>query len=631
MHLPKIHLTPKQRRILLRVGVIIISALALTFFLEYRHNSNDIRGAVGFVRFETRVYLYTAFLMSLAIIFLSCFTRKPWTSVGILASLIAIITYIHIAKFTLRGSPLLPEDFLLADQTGTLTKFVDVGSIIRLLIAIGLIGVLTGILNRVTAKFLLPEKPSEAKVWWKKYHVATRILVAAVAVTGMILGTSFVRHHSGQKHENLAWLDTTFVAWNQTYNYQINGFLLGFLYNLDKFELKAPGGYSESAMSEIAAKYTEKAEAGNASRTSLADTDYNIVIVLNESFYDPAIIKEYYHHNDDVTPTLRQVIKKYPSGQMYSLDYGGGTATIEFEVFTGLSNYWANTVPYTDLLPKLKELEAVATFAKANGYATTAIHPFNGGIYKRDISLRKEGFDEFITEREMDYTEKEHIGEVSSDYINDRSSYLQVLKVLKESEQRQLVGLITMQNHSPYSPDPYGRLDFKIIGGLETDLERQMWVESYFQTLHSSDAYLGEFLEALDQSDEKTVVLFYGDHSGGVITAVAAHEDKEVRDLSRLTPYFIYANFDLGGAKKLPTETPNCLVNTMYNLLNVQKPALNYLLDEVCMQTPILDSMYLGEAGPFQSTEISEYELINYDVLGGEQYWYKFTGDSARD
>jgi len=339
--------------------------------------------------------------------------------------------------------------------------------------------------------------------------------------------------------------------------------------------------------------------------------------VLEESFYDPEIIKKYYNYGDkDVTPELHKIQQKYPSGQMYSLDYGGGTANMEFEALTGLSNFWANTVPYTDLVPRLKAVPSIASFAKANGYQTLAIHPFNGSMYKRNLSLPKEGIDEFITETEMDFNE--HDG--NSEYINDRSTYEQTLKELQEREGKQIISVITMQNHAPYSTDNYPNYDFHITN-LEDESDRQA-AEVYLQTLHNSDKYLGEFIQKLQDFDEPTVVLFYGDHSPGVFSIVHSSEDETMRNLSQLTPYFIYANFELTTeTKTLPTTTPNCLSNTLYNLLNVQKPATHYLLEAVCQEQPILSRLYLGDRTLETTEALHDYELLNYDILGGKQYW----------
>ncbi|MDO4730341.1 MAG: sulfatase-like hydrolase/transferase, partial [Candidatus Saccharibacteria bacterium] len=73
------------------------------------------------------------------------------------------------------------------------------------------------------------------------------------------------------------------------------------------------------------------------------------------------------------------------------------------------------------------------------------------------------------------------------------------------------------------------------------DEETRKQIETYFQSLHSSDKYLGEFIDSLDKMDEKVVVLYFGDHSAGLFEKLANSDDKKLVDLAHVTPYFIYA------------------------------------------------------------------------------------------
>ncbi len=586
---------------------------------------NDVTSTWQFVIERPLVYIYNSLLMFLILSFFAALFNGAFRSIFFTTAAIIIITYIHISKFEMRGTPLLPEDFQLASEAASLTKFIAWESIIKLIIAIILVFIACKLLDYLTADFFASKRKRIGfeKVWWKRSELYYRLTIMIVAMLLFLLGTDFVRHHDGQRYQELPLLNSELVAWNQVRNYSNNGFILGFLYNWNKFELATPAGYSEEQMDTIAQEYNEEANTKNANLNSLKNEDYNIVVVLNESFYDAEIIKRFYNYGGgDVTPNLHKIEAKYPSGLMYSVDYGGGTANVEFEVLTGLSNYWANTVPYTDLLPKAGKTPSIASYAKKQGYQTIAIHPFNGGMYKRNIALRNEGFDTFITESEMDFTEHEGEDEYESQYINDRSAYKQVLKTLDETQDKQMVLLITMQNHTPYDSDIYKNLEFRTPEYEAEDWWREWRIATYLQLLHKSDEYLGEFIDSLDKSKEKTVVLFFGDHSPGIFDKVSENSEKEVRDLSRLTPYFIYANFDLGETNKnLPTTTPNCLSNTLFNTLSVQKPALYYLLDQVCTETPILTANYWGEEAPFQSTALSNYELVSYDLLGGKKYW----------
>ena len=71
----------------------------------------------------------------------------------------------------------------------------------------------------------------------------------------------------------------------------------------------------------------------------------------------------------------------------------------------------------------------------------------------------------------------------------------------------------------------------------------------------------------------------------------------------------------------LPTTTPNCLLNQLYNTLGAEKPAFFYLLDAVCEDTPIITGAYYTNNQIPVSDILREYELVNYDIMNGYQYW----------
>jgi phosphoglycerol transferase MdoB-like AlkP superfamily enzyme len=620
------NLSLHKKYIIFSVVFLLLSAAVLTWFLQYRYFINNADRAWEFLWNCPLVFWYNALLVFFILIFLTGLTRRPIVAAGSLWALFIIITYIHINKFNARGFPLLPEDFGLASESASLSKFIDYGALSRLIISVLLVITLTIIINIWVGKRFDLKTRHQLKSWWRRWAIPSRVIMIVISSLLFLSFTSFVRNHHGARYEEIPWLNSELVAWNQVRNYDQNGFILGFLYNLQKLDLTPPAGYNETKIQEIKATYAKLSEKNSAKKPHAATEDINIIIVLNESFFDPTVSFQKYNFQDfyphtggEILPNYRKLQSKYPSGYMYSTDYGGGTANIEFEVLTGLTNYWVNTVPYTALIPKAGEIPSIASYLKSSGYKTTAIHPFNGSMYKRNIALTNFGFDTFITELEMDHTEKEG----KSEYINDRSAYNQTLDVLNSSDQNQIITLITMQNHLPYNADTYDSTRFATTA-TGIDEQHRSDISIYYQLLSQSDAYLGEFISALDQSDKKVALLFFGDHSPGIFELTNGSNTKEIRDLSRITPYFIYTNFNgTTGSRELPTTTPNCLTNTMFNKLNLQKPDLLYLLDEVCSQTPILTPSWYEEKHPFPSTEISSYELITYDLLGGKKYWTK--------
>ena len=616
-------LSDKKAYILASLLFLAVAAIVLTWFLEYRYFINSFSRTWSFAIGSPAPFFFNALLMWLILVFMWGIFEKPGTAAGFMWIVITLITYAHINKFNSRGFPLSPEDFQLANEASSLSKFVSIESIVKLVIAILLMIALTVFFNRRIAKKLHLTYQNPSPSYFKRHEFTLRIIVAVISGLSFFFATDFVRHNDGSRYEDI-FLGTHFTAWNQNRNYDDNGFILGFLYNLQKLQLAQPDQYSESKITELKAEYEDKAKTENESRISAADEDVNIVVILNESFFDPAVefqglkFEDYYPHTGgDITPNIHRIMRDYPSGYMYSLDYGGGTANIEFETLTSLTNYWVNTVPYTALIPKAGEIPSIAQTYKKQGYKTTAIHPYNGGMYKRNIALKNEGFDTFIDQYDMKF--QEHDG--SSEYINDYSAYHETLRVLNSSKKNQVIGLITMQNHTPYNHDIYEETEFAVTNE-DIEENRALDIATYYQMLHNSDQYLGEFIDELDKMDKKVVVLFFGDHSAGLFNITNGNEAKEVRDLSRVTPYFVYANYDANfSTKYLPTTTPNCMVNNMYNILNWKKEALYYLVDDVCKAEPILTATYLDGRELSQAEILRDYELLTYDILGGKKYW----------
>lgn len=615
-----------KRFLLSSLIFVTLSAFVLTWFLEYRYYINDFEKTWSFVFGSPLVFLFNTFIVWLMLLTIWGICGQPILTSALGFVAVTILSYIHIAKFNSRGYPLLPEDFQLASETSTLAKFIDIWTIVRMIIAIIIVCTLLAYFSHCCGERLhLRHQQIKGKHILLRHLLPIRVAVIGLAIVSFMVSTDFVRHNGGARYEDI-FLGTHFTAWNQNRNYDDNGFVLGFLYNFQKLELGAPEGYSEERIANIKKQYELIAESENKKRLSPDNEDISVVVVLNESFFDPSVefqgkkFSDYYKiSGGDVLPELHKLKKRAATGYMYSLDYGGGTANIEFEALTSLTNFWTNTVPYTALIPKAGAVPSIGSFLKGFSYKTQAIHPFNGGMYKRNIALKNEGFDSFTTEIEMDYAE--HEGD--SGYINDRSAYKQTIDALKSGESNQVIALITMQNHAPYNESTYAEHDFKVEND-DIDDSQKKTIETYLQSLHESDKYLGEFITDLNALGKKVAVLFFGDHSAGIFDKTNNSNDKKARDVTRITPYFIYTNYDSGIADdSLPTTTPNCMANTMLNELEWKKSAIHYLADEVCSQEPILANTYFDE-GDFEMTEtLQNYQLLTYDILGGERYWIK--------
>lgn len=632
---PRRHTIPAIIRIPFAIALLVGTSLLFTWYTFLRQYGWDFDKVSEFMVANAGQYYLTWGIIFCAMSLVAAVTWKVFFTVGATFSLLSILTFINSQKLAVRDAPFLPDDLRMAGNLGQVASYADQDAIARL--AAGVVFVLVGtILMEIFVKRAFGRDPKKLP-WWERHALVPRVTYTMVALAGLAVLTTPLL-----KQKPVGWVQgMELTQWNQTVNYENNGIIIGFVNNLGRMEIPQPEGYSEETMHEIAERYEVKKAEDTTVRKPLTEVADRVIVILDETFYDPALLTKYYPHSGgDVLPNLHKLFQNYPSGYMYSPEYGGNTANVEFEVQTGLSNYWSRTIPYVTAVTKTAGITSVASIARSLGYETTAIHSYDGSMYKRNLVYPIFGYNDFISQSEMRHDDKEP-GPENNMNLNDRAIFNEVLDVLAEGPEHQMINVVTMQNHAPYWLAEYPKHEFMIIDATEKNYYS---INNNYQSLHEGDKYIAEFLAKLEKSDKKTVVLWFGDHAAGLFEKYTESDDKNDRDTIHLTPYFIWTNFetkDLYTAAEvraqntklgitipssirgvnLPTTTPNCLQNTMYNLLEVEKPAFFYLLDEVCTTTPILAHTYLEDDGPAKTQALMDYELVNYDAMAGKQYW----------
>jgi hypothetical protein len=407
-----------------------------------------------------------------------------------------------------------------------------------------------------------------------------------------------------------------YVAWDQTANYRNNGFVMAFFSNLRMSRMEKPDGYSEKAIGAIVEKYAKEAEKRNEDRADPDAEQIDIVYIMNESFSDPSDFAAYYPYSGgDVTPRLHEIEQggQASVGNVFSARYGGGTADIEFEAYTGLSMYFLrSSTPFHGSLSAKESFPSVAGLLSGRyGYDSVGLHPFQPGMYKRATVYPALGFREFHGLNDFTYTAHDR----TARYVSDESAYKELLKYLNRGDaSNRLITLVTMQNHMPYGSLYRDHKFTSEFSGTETE---NMKIEDYLESLNSADAALGEFIDGIAERDRKTIVVFWGDHLPGVYDDLEKTDVKE--GLQYNTPFFIYANYDLAQAE-LGMISPNYISTTVLDKLNMKKPAFYYLLDELKETTPILTLPYFGKDEPEETDALRAYQLIEYDMLKGGAY-----------
>ncbi len=490
----------------------------------------------------------------------------------------------------------------MTGNAGNLADMVDIGALTLNLLAALAVIIIGIFLSRWAKAHFKPAKLS------LKLELSKRIAFLLVGMIGLYI-VAIPIMSDGSNEQKVPYLNTTLINWNQELNYKVNTFIIGFIYNIRSSEMKEPGGYSQQKIEEIVNKYKTIAKRNNANKKSLSEQDVDLVYVMNESFSDPTdLIADYPFTGGDPIPYTRSVMKSNSSGHVYSPMYGGGTADIEFEAMTGLSTYYLDMMPYPSSVARLTDFPSTAKILKRIGYQTTAIHPYEGSMYKRNFVYKNIGIDNFIDKSTIKF--KDTVP--SSQYISDESAYRQVKETLDSSDNDKFILLVTMQNHMPYDikiKDP------KFVSSASYTSVTADEQTNYLADINYSDMALEKFIKEIDQRKKKTIVVLWGDHRPGIYNDLK--NTPENHELRYQTPLLVYANFPVE-KKDIGAISPNYLTNTVFDSVKAKLTPMQYMLKEIQTINPKLTKNNIAN---FKDSDIMhDYRLIEYDIISGKRY-----------
>ena len=319
----------------------------------------------------------------------------------------------------------------------------------------------------------------------------------------------------------------------------------------------------------------------------------NIIFIQLESFFDPLTLNDYQIEGDPI-PNFRKLAEDYTSGKLYVPTVSGGTANTEYEVLTGcnLDFFGSGEFPFQTVLQE-GVWESLALDLKTLGLYSTFIHNYTGSFYHRDTVYSNLCFDRFVSEEYMNITETNPKGwakdSMLTGIIND---------ALLTTQSRDFIYVVTVQSHGAYPDDAGEEARFPVLSS-PSDADSQS-MEYYLNQINDVDAFIGELTAALTVFDEPTVVVMFGDHLPGLNFNV---DELPEGDLYA-TPYVIWSNYPL---EKQDKDIEAYQLGA-YTLLRCARP---------------VGTMVRFHAEQMDSPKyIEEMEILEYDIVYGEQYVY---------
>ncbi|MCC8028321.1 MAG: sulfatase-like hydrolase/transferase [Lachnospiraceae bacterium] len=382
---------------------------------------------------------------------------------------------------------------------------------------------------------------------------------------------------------------------NLAEGYQEYGFVYSFAASAVDTGMSEPDDYSEETIAAIA-------DSVETEETSIDTDDLpNIIVVQLETFIDPYELN-FLAYSEDPIPNFRSLMENYTSGYLTVPVVGAGTANTEFEVLTGMGIqfFGLGEYPYKTVL-KETVCESIADDLSQLGYGTHAIHNNGGNFYSRATVFSQMGFDTFTSKELMNITEYNEYGTWPTDGILVGETE----KVLDSTEDKSdFVFTITVQSHGSYPTEAVLEDPEIEVAGGGTEEEQYQW-EYYINELHEVDTFIGDLIAMLEERDEKTVVVLYGDH---LPTMGLSDEDMNNGSIYQTT----YATWNNFGLEKEDADL------AAYQLLAYITDQLD--IHEGTMFTYHQSAMKAGATE--DASYVTDWELLQYDLLYGELYSY---------
>lgn len=377
---------------------------------------------------------------------------------------------------------------------------------------------------------------------------------------------------------------------NIAFAYEDYGLPYCFSASLFNTGISEPNGYTKKAMAKI-----DKVGELNQTATSRSSDELpNIIVVQLESYFDVANA-EFFTTSEDACPNLHNLYQNYSNGYFKVPSVGAGTANTEFEVLTGMNlrYFGPGEYPYKTYSKK-HPTESAATALASLGYGTHALHDNTGNFYSRANVFNNMGFDTFTSKEFMNVLQTTENGWAKDEILTHH-----IMEAMDTTKQEDFVFTVSVQGHGNY-PETQVIENPKIkVEGIEDEALKNKW-EYYVNQVYEMDQFVGDLIKAVEERNEPSVVVFYGDH---LPTMGLKAEDLKSRYLYN-TNYVIWDNIGLQKhdknipAYQLMSEVLNRLdihSGTVFNYHQQRKGTKNYL---------------------------SDLELLQYDILYGKQYVY---------
>ena len=408
------------------------------------------------------------------------------------------------------------------------------------------------------------------------------------------------------------------------YMTKVNGMAVTFAMDLAYVAVDKPEGYSAEEAQKTLEQYgntdnvfADDEENTNDSKNRGEDANNkdlpNIIVIMDEAFSDLSVVGDL-ETNEDYMPfmhKMQQGADHTITGYAQVSVCGGNTANSEFEFLTGntMSFLPSGSIPYQQYITK--DTPSLASYLASLGYETYAQHPYYASGWNREKVYPLLGFEHlnFID----DYANKTYVRK----YVSDDADMQHIIDTYenKEDGKPAFIFNVTMQNHGGYT-DAFSDLSEDVHA---TNYNSEV-LDRYLSLIRLTDQSLEKLVDYFSNVDEKTVIVFFGDHQPSDTVAAQVQDsmllpgesvpDEQLRK-RYLVPYLVWANYDIDGATQQNTSL-NYLSAEVLKAAGVPTDAYQNFLLDLQKSYPVMSAAGRTDASDADENMLSTYKKLQY-------------------
>lgn len=598
----KLELTKQRKYIegIINFAALFLLPIAIFYLMEcYTHNPLEE------VRTWAQVFNILLFeLVAWLFFFLSGSIRFAIRTEAVIAMIYGLANA-YVVRF--RGNPIVPWDFFSWKTAASVASNYDFKPDTRMLVVTIIFLVIIVLVQWLKIKI------NQIKLW-KRLLPAAGVILVLVLFAGRLQDEEFQT-----SHKLYPFLFTPAHMTN------VNGIAVTFVMDLAYVSVEKPDGYRAKEAQEILASY-EETEESMAEKQDGKEELPNIIVVMDEAFSDVAALGDF-SPSEDYMPylhSLQEGAENTITGTLNVSVCGGNTANSEFEFLTGNSMAFLpqGSIPYQQYITE--EIAALPAHLASLGYETAATHPYGASGWERDTVYPLLGFQASFFKD--DYWNASYVRK----YVSDDSCVNKIIELYENKQKNKplFVFNVTMQNHGGYT-DEYDNFQ----SFIKVDNVKSISLEQYLSLVKLSDEALEKLITYFSKVDEKTVIVFFGDHQPNDTVAsmilklngTSVDElDEEALKSRYEVPYVIWANYDIEEQTDAETSLNYLAANTLKAAGVPTTDYQNYLL-ELEESYPVISAMRVKKADGTDTNALKEKEgLLEYQKL---QYYQLFDRD----